>query len=171
MNWLKFPQVLVYLFSLLIVAGSANAHEHGHAKDMVDGLAIENAWSRTVPVAGMNAAGYMEIKNEGDEPVTLTAFTTEAADETSLHETVKEGDTVSMQALPEGITIPPKQSVSLSPGGLHLMFLGIKKPFSEGEDIPVTLVFDSGTQISTSLKVKPLGDAEHDMKHDHKTDH
>jgi len=159
-------RVLLYFGLSALFAGSVLANSHS---DVVTSGSIEiaHAWSRTVPVAGMNAAGYMELKNAGDKPITLVSFTSDSAKKTSLHESVKEGDMVSMQALPDGITIPANNSVTLQPGGLHLMFLDINEPFVEGEKIPVKLIFDSGEEISASLMVKGLDDTSHEGKMHH----
>ena len=174
-----FPRASTILLMLLMATiawSSGHGHSSGdmkhsksmdHAGEVSSGdIVVMHPWSRAVPVAGMNAAGYMKIMNKGDKAVTLTQFVSSASAKTSLHETVKKGDMASMRALPEGITIPAKGNISLQPGGLHLMLLKIKAPLVEGDEIPVTLKFDSGIELAAKLMVKPIGTTDgHDKMH------
>jgi periplasmic copper chaperone A len=130
-----------------------------------DEISVMHAWSRTVPIAGMNAVGYMTIVNNSNTTVTLKTFETDAAQKTSLHETVKEGDMVSMKALPAGIRIPANGKIELTPGGIHLMLIKIKQPLTEGDRVPLTLIFDSGKKLSTELLVKGVDDMDDMGKH------
>jgi copper(I)-binding protein len=43
---------------------------------------------------------------------------------------------------------------------MHLMFFGVTEPFTEGEQIPVTLTFERGGEIQTLLTVRAGGSAE-----------
>ena len=157
------------LFAIVFISqawAGSHGHSEGHNHSGEDVSAM-NPWTRAVPMAGMNAAGYMMLKNSGDKAITLVSFKTDASAKTSLHETVKSGDMVSMKALPKGITIPANGTVELKPGGLHLMFMKLKQPFAEGDEIPVTLIFDSGKEITTSMVVKPIGTTESHGKMHH----
>jgi copper(I)-binding protein len=62
-----------------------------------------------------------------------------------------------MRPVTERLTIPPSGRLVLTPGGTHMMFLQLKSPFSEGEQIPVSLDFENGGQINISLKVGGMG--------------
>ena len=150
---------LIFIPFLLSLASMAWSHGQSPAD-----ITVMHAWSRAVPVAGMNAAGYMTLMNSSVKAITLTAATTDIALKTSLHKTVSDGDMVSMKALPAGITIPAQGQVELKPGGLHLMLMKIKEPLKEGDKIPVTLIFDSGEQLATFLAVRAIG-ADNHMHH------
>ena len=41
----------------------------------------------------------------------------------------------------------------LSPGGFHLMFMGLKQAFVEGETVSVTLVFEKAGTVEIALPV------------------
>jgi len=47
--------------------------------------------------------------------------------------------------------------VTLAPGGLHLMMMGLKEPFKQGEKVPLTLVFEKAGKIDVELAIVPLG--------------
>jgi copper(I)-binding protein len=58
-----------------------------------------------------------------------------------------------MNELPDGIPVPAGATVTLSPGGLHLMMMGLKAPLVEGETVPVTLTFATAGTVEIALVV------------------
>ena len=58
-----------------------------------------------------------------------------------VHEMKMEGDMMRMRAIP-GLDLPAGQSVSLKPGGLHLMFTGLKQPARPGDVVTIHLVIE-----------------------------
>jgi copper(I)-binding protein len=52
--------------------------------------------------------------------------------------------------------VPAKETFELKPGGAHLMFTGIKRPFKEGEKLPVKLKFERAGEVSAEFHVGPL---------------
>jgi copper(I)-binding protein len=64
----------------------------------------------------------------------------------------------------KGYEVPAQGSFELKPGGAHLMLVDIKKPFKEGDTIPVTLRFEKAGEIKTELVVSrsgPPGEHKH----------
>jgi copper(I)-binding protein len=65
-----------------------------------------------------------------------------------------------MREVEGGIPVPAGESVTLEPGGLHVMLMGLSKPLAEGETAPLTLRFESGAEIAVDAPiraVKPMG--------------
>jgi len=67
-----------------------------------------------------------------------------------------------MRMLPDGYEIAPGATLSLSPMGNHLMFAGLKRPFTAGERIPATLRFEHAGAVNVEFVVqtdapKPAG--------------
>ena len=77
--------------------------------------------------------------------------------ETHVH--IKDGDVVRMREV-KGYDIPANGSFELKPGGAHLMFMGIKHPFKEGEKIAVTLRFERAGEVKAELHVGRLGETQ-----------
>jgi copper(I)-binding protein len=69
-----------------------------------------------------------------------------------MHEMSMDGDVMRMRAV-EGVAIPAGGSVAFGPSGLHLMFTGVTAPFLEGEEIPVTLTFETAGAFEILLPV------------------
>jgi copper(I)-binding protein len=68
-----------------------------------------------------------------------------------------EGNVMRMRERDGGLEIPPGATVTLAPGNLHLMMMGLKEPFKQGDKVPVTLVFEKAGKIDVELAVVPIG--------------
>jgi copper(I)-binding protein len=66
----------------------------------------------------------------------------------------------------EAIEIPAGQTVTLQPGGFHLMLIGLKEPLIQGQAVPVTLRFERAGEVPVMLAVQPAG-ARGPMPHGH----
>ena len=112
-------------------------------------LPFTRATLPNAPVGG----GFLSIENEGPEADRLISASSPAADVVQIHEMAMEGDVMKMRHLAEGLELPAGQTVVLSPGGFHLMFMGLKQAFVEGETVPVTLVFEKAGTVELALPV------------------
>ena len=123
-------------------------------------IKIENAWSRATPPGAKIAVGYMIIRNDSSAPDRLVAASSPAAERVETHVTVKEGDIFRMREV-KGYPIPAHGSFELKPGGAHLMFVDIKRPFKEGDKIPATLRFEKAGEVKVEFLVGRLGAPSH----------
>jgi copper(I)-binding protein len=104
-------------------------------------LEITAAWSRATPKGAKVGGGYLKITNTGTQPDRLTGGSMAAADKVEVHEMSMKNGVMKMQELANGLEIKPGETVELKPGGLHLMFVNLKKPLTEGEHVKATLNF------------------------------
>ena len=105
------------------------------------------------PVGG----GYLTISNGGSADDRLLAVTSPAAGAVDLHQMRMDGDVMRMSAVPDGIVVPAGGSITLEPGGLHLMFSDLAAPLLAGEVVEVTLVFERAGEVVVVLPVLPVG--------------
>ena len=56
-----------------------------------------------------------------------------------------------------GLDIPAGQSVSLQPGGEHIMLMGLHQPLREGQSFPLTLDFEKAGPRTVSVTVEKVG--------------
>lgn len=111
------------------------------------------------PVGG----GFVTINNTGKAADRLVSATTTAdVDHVELHEMAMEGEIMRMRQLVDGIPLPAGQATELKPGGLHMMFMGVKTPFAAGEKIKVTLTFEKAGTVQFEMPVVDLK-AQHKM--------
>lgn len=134
-------------------AQPATAH---HAPEIRAGdLVLSAPWSRAAAQGG-SGAGFLTIRNAGTVPDRLLSATTAAAGRVELHTHIRDGDVMRMRPVPV-IELPPGEAVTLRPGGLHLMLLGLIRPLRQGEVVPVTLTFERAGVVEASLAVQAAG--------------
>lgn len=124
------------------------------AGQIVGSLKIEHAWVRPMPRGAPTAAGYVTITNKGRTPDRLTGATTKAAASIEIHQTSMMGSVMRMRPVPGGVDLPAGQTVSLDPGGYHLMFIGPSHTFRAGEHIIVDLRFTHAPAARTDFIVQ-----------------
>jgi copper(I)-binding protein len=120
-------------------------------------LVLHHPWTRAT-VAGANvAAGYVVIENTGNAADRLLGASLEGAASGAIH-IMKDADGVmTMRPVEGGVEIPPQGSVSLQPGGVHLMFSGLNHPLIEGQMAGGALIFEKAGRIALSFEVENLG--------------
>ena len=64
---------------------------------------------------------------------------------------------MTMRPVQGGLSIPPGRSITLAPGGLHIMLMELKAPFKEGDKVPLTLQFEKAGTVDVMLDVQAMG--------------
>ncbi|MGH8704256.1 MAG: copper chaperone PCu(A)C [Burkholderiales bacterium] len=118
-------------------------------------IEIEGPWARATAPGAKVAAGYMVIRNKGAAAERLVAASSPAAARVELHVHVRDGDIVRMREVP-AYDVPAGGIFELKPSGAHLMFMDIRRPFKEGERVPVTLRFERSGEVKAELHVGRL---------------
>jgi len=140
--------------ALLIGSGLSSAFAHSVE---AGSLSLTDLWTRATPPGAPTGAGYLTITNHGTEPDRLVSASTPSAEKGEIHEmTVKDG-VMTMRPIDKGVEIPAGGSITLAPGGFHLMFTGLKESFADGGKLPVTLTFEKAGTVETFLHIMPIG--------------
>lgn len=125
----------------------------GHMSVMAGDLELTGAFSRaTLPNAPV-AGGFLTITNTGTEDDRLIGAESVAAGHMEVHEMAMEGDVMRMRELADGLPIPAGETVTLKPGGFHIMFMDLQQPLVEGETVPITLEFEKAGKVEVSLMI------------------
>ena len=127
-------------------------------------LSIEQPWASPTPAGVDVSAGYLIIHNQTATDDRLLSATSVRAERVEVHEMTMAGAVMQMR-LVESPTIGAGQSLTLAPGGAHLMFYGVAEPFAVGQDIPIQLTFERAGAIDVTLPVRPTPPAAHDASH------
>ncbi|MFC7475756.1 copper chaperone PCu(A)C [Dankookia sp. GCM10030260] len=127
-------------------------------------IAVTAPWTRA---AGQNGtgAGFLAIANRGAAADRLVGASTPVARITEIHTHIREGDILRMRPV-AAIDLPPGGTVTLQPGGFHLMLIGLKDPLIQGQAVPVSLRFERAGEVQVMLAVQPAG-ARGPMAHGH----
>lgn len=143
------------LVALLVIlfAASASAHEY-----RLGPIGIAHPWARATAASAANGAVYMAISNEGDSVDRLIGVASPVAGMSHLH-TSEEVDGVMQMRPVDAIEIAPGDTVSIEPGGLHIMLMGLGAPLVQGTNFPMTLVFETAGSIDIEVHVEAPGAA------------
>jgi copper(I)-binding protein len=116
-------------------------------------LEISDPWAPPTPGGVDVSGGYLSIANATAEDDRLLAAASPRAERVEVHEMTMDGAVMRMRRV-ESLAAPAGETVTMAPGGLHLMFFGVTEPFTEGEQIPVTLTFERAGEVEISLTVR-----------------
>ena len=119
----------------------------------VGDLRIAQPWARATAASAPAGAAYMTVTNAGDRDDRLVAAESDAAETIELHETSMENGTMRMRRVDDGIPLPAGQTVSLAPGGLHIMLVGLAHPLREGESFTLQMSFEEAGSVTLDVPI------------------
>lgn len=120
-------------------------------------VSVSDAYVKSMDGASMSAASpmtaaFMTIRNTSDHDVTLVGGSAAFATTVQVHEVVNGV----MRQKAGGLAIPAGATVTLAPGGNHVMFMGVTKPLSAGDEARFSLRFSDGSTIAVVAPVKSM---------------
>lgn len=119
-------------------------------------VTIDKPWARATAPGAQVAGGYLLIRNAGTGGDRLVAASSPVAGRVELHVHINDNGVMRMREV-AGYDVPSKGSFELKPGGAHLMFMELKRPFKEGDKLPVKLKFEKAGEIAAEFQVGGLG--------------
>jgi copper(I)-binding protein len=129
-------------------------------------VAIDKPWARATAPGAKVAAGYMVIRNRAAAGDKLVSASSPAAARVETHVHIHEGGVMKMREVP-GYDIPAGGEFELKPGGAHLMFMDIRRPFKEGEKVPVKLKFEKAGEVDAEFHVGRISGGAPAAHHKH----
>jgi len=141
-------RILVFA-ALAGLPAMAAAHEYAQGAIYIDHPVI-----RVVSPESRTGAGYMTIHNRGRTADRLLSVATDAANRSDLHGTFSRGQVMQMRAQAGGVPLPPGGRVAFAPGGLHVMFIGLKAPVPPGRMIRARLTFERAGVVDVMFKAE-----------------
>lgn len=130
------------------LATNATAEDALVMEHRLGDIALSGAFSRaTLPNAPV-AGAFITIANEGADGDQLVSATSEIAGHIELHEMQMQDGVMRMRHLNNGIEIPAGETISLRPGGYHLMLKELRGALVEGETVMIELSFEMAGDIA-----------------------
>jgi periplasmic copper chaperone A len=117
-------------------------------------IEINAPWARATPGHVESGAVYSTIVSPTTDR--LTAASSPVAKKVELHTMSMEGGVMRMRPL-AAIDIPAGQTVTLSPGGTHIMLLGLTQQLRQGQSFPLTLSFDNAGPRQVTVAIEKVG--------------
>jgi copper(I)-binding protein len=148
------------MFRALAVAGAMMLAFPAFAQPVkLDDLTITAPWVRPTPPGAPTAAGYLTVTNNGGEEDHLIGASSPASASMEVHEMTMDGNVMRMRPVAGGVPIPAGKTVTLAPGGYHMMLIAPNRQFKLGETVPVTLEFARAGKVEVMFPVRQAPDA------------
>lgn len=132
-----------------LLAGALSAC--GGASATLGPMVVHDAWIRA-PMAGAMTAGYLVMDNATGQADALTGVTMPAGGMVTLHKTTTDASGMSGMSPVDAIHIPAGGTVTLAPGGFHLMIDGLTA--KAGDKVELRLTFEHAGTISVQAEVR-----------------
>lgn len=129
-------------------------------------IAADDAWARESAMMQSAAAVYMDLTADEDDVLVSASVDSSVAPTVEIHETTEMDDDMSgddddmggggmMQMVPvDEVDLPAGETISLEPGGLHIMLLDLVEPLEIGQEFDLDLEFESGETLSVTVEVR-----------------
>ncbi|WP_169577489.1 copper chaperone PCu(A)C [Sinimarinibacterium sp. CAU 1509] len=121
---------------------------------------LTDAWVRATPPGAGAAAGYGTLRNTSDRTVRITALSSPLSKKLEIHEMKMAGGQMQMRAVADP-TLAPGETLTLQPGGFHLMFMGLNSTPQAGDQVELTLELDGGSPAQFTLPVRDAAGMSH----------
>ncbi|HSO84788.1 copper chaperone PCu(A)C [Thiocapsa sp.] len=118
-------------------------------------VSIGDPYARAVPPGQANSAVFMSLENQTGENQALVGAESVVSEVVELHTHVEEDGMMRMRRI-EKIEIPAGETVTLKPGGLHVMLIGLKQPLEPGDTVDLALTFEDGSRIPVQAPVRRI---------------
>lgn len=154
------------LFAASALAAAAIASQAAFAQivEPPSPVTITNAWAKTTVPGGKVSAAYMDIKSTA--PVKLVKVETSIAGNTEIHNMSMKDGVMEMKAV-EAIEVPPNKTVSLKPGGYHVMLMMLAASIAKGDTVPLKLTFEGESTKTFSVDVSAKAQEGKAVDHKH----
>ena len=129
-------------------------------------IVVEGQWVREAPPASTVLAAYMVIKNTADTPRSITRIDSPDFSNSQIHRTVLEDGVAKMLPV-EALPLPVHGSVTLEPGGLHLMLFDPQRRLLEGDSVVLEIHADNGDSVTVHAPVVRNTGANDHAHHHH----
>lgn len=149
------PWLRVALFALALtpfLAAQAAAADY-----KVGSLDITQPWARATPKGASTGAAYLTVTNSGSNAERLSCASSAAAGKCQIHEMAMDNGVMKMRPVEGGLEIKPGQTVTLKPGGYHIMLEGLKAPLKAGDKLEATLTANDGASVKVDFPVAAIG--------------
>ncbi len=135
--------IKIVSLSLLMLSLSAFAENLPHA---------DNAWLRAAPPNAKMLAAYVQLHNDSEESLKLIGANCDLFHMTEIHRTI-EVDGVFKMEEQKSLTIAAGETLTMEPGGLHIMLMMPEEALELGQMVDMTLVYEteSGEQLMQEL--------------------
>ncbi len=157
---------------------STTAADAGNVVSDEGGLTIADPWARTSPEDTTYGAVYLSLTSADGDALVGASVPADIAGTVEIHETVVADDASSDTTMAMGgessdttettmagmgqmtmrpidsLELPAGETVTLEPGGYHIMLIELVAPLETGQEIEVTLTFENAGERTITVPVQ-----------------
>ena len=127
----------------------------GLASAQTTAVKVEGAWARATVQGQKGTGAFMNITAKAG--TRLVGVSSAVAGVAEVHSMAMGNDIMRMRVVPV-LDLPAGQTVSLKPGGHHVMLMDLKTPLANQSTVPLTLRFKDAKGVESQLDlVLPVG--------------
>ena len=144
-----------YLTSLVLLVLLSGGSVYAQASAQTT-IVVERPWARATPAGAKTGVVYVTLINNGSAGDSLLNAATPVADQVQFHSATEENGVSRMREV-RTVDVTPGAKVTFSPGGLHIMMVGLKQPLKEGKTFPLSLTFEKAGKIEVTVPIEKVG--------------
>ena len=118
------------------------------------GVEVRDAWARATPDKAEIGAVYLTLQSPVSDR--LTGLSTPIASRAQVHSMTMQGGIMKMTRVAT-LDLPAGQAVTLKPGAMHIMLIGLTGKLSPGQSFPLTLEFEKAGKKEVAVSVGKIG--------------
>ena len=121
-----------------------------------EAVEVEKQWARTSPMMATAGAVYMDLTAADDNRLIGASVDSSIAAKVEVHETTMKDDGSGEMMMQEigTIDLAAGETISLEPGGLHIMLLQLAEELEIGQTFDLTLQFAESDDIVVDVEVR-----------------
>jgi periplasmic copper chaperone A len=118
---------------------------------LADSVKVDNAWVRATAPGQKAAGAFMNLTATTN--MTVLSGSSPAAKVVELHTMSMDNGVMIMRQIKD-LPLPKGQTVSLKPGGLHVMLIDLNGQIKDGDKVPLTLTVRDANGKEQKLDVE-----------------
>jgi len=156
MKKINLIQIVILVITLLVPLVSWGQPE----------VSIDKAMVAEPPPGIDMTAGYFDIHNTGNQPVSLIKVSCQDFGNIEIHRSMVI-DGIAKMIRQESVTLPPNSSLEFKPGDYHLMMFHPRKQLTTGDKVSLTFYFSDLTSLEIGAVVMKQDISHNDHNHSH----
>jgi len=143
--------ILILLFPI----SACNSKRSSKEPEPLNEIIIKNSWARPAG-KGANSAAYLTIINRTRQADTLKSLSTNVAEMAGIHKTYHSENGMTGMKEAETIILNPDSSLTLAPGGYHIMLMNLKRELAKNDTLQIIFNFAVWGKKKVLVPVKGL---------------
>lgn len=160
-----FVKHLVSITTIVLLSFNAQAHKQGQHD-----IKLSHAYTFETPPNAPVAGGYITIKNTGKKDDKLLKAEASFSGEVQIHTMSMKNDVMRMEEIKDGVNIPAGETITLQPGGKHIMFMQLEKSIKADHEYKASLYFEHAGKIDVYFAAEKMTGKTHRHSHHNKKD-